>query len=89
MTARRTPSETRLEKIIADLRDDNERMKAKLQPAPVYVPLKRAEARGYSTETIRRWCQCGLVKHRRDGPRRLLVDQTDLTARCARLAGNR
>jgi hypothetical protein len=55
--------------------------------APVFVPIKCASARGYSVETIRRWCHRGLVNHRRDGPR-LLVDQTDLTERCNRLTGN-
>lgn len=55
-------------------------------PAPVFVPIKRAKARGYSNETIRRWCHADLVNHRWDGSR-LLVDQDDLTARCNRLIG--
>jgi hypothetical protein len=74
----------------AQLTADNSRMAAtiaKLQTAPHYVPIKAADARGYSTETVRRWCHRGLVKHRWDGMR-LLVDQTDLTARCDRLTGN-
>jgi hypothetical protein len=62
-------------------------LRAALQPAPAFVPLKRAEARGYSTETVRRWCHRKLVKHRWDGTR-LLVDQNDLTERCNRLTGN-
>jgi hypothetical protein len=59
---------------------------AELEHPPHYIPIKCAEARGYSTETIRRWCHAGLVNCRRDGSR-LLVDQDDLTARCNRLAG--
>jgi hypothetical protein len=65
-------------------------LRAALQPsppAPVFVPLKRAEARGYSVETVRRWCHRKLVKHRWDG-QRLLVDQNDLTERCNRLTGH-
>ena len=74
------------QRLIDALRADNERLRAQLEP-PHFVPVKAAEARGYSTETVRRWCHRGLVKHRWDGER-LLVDQTDLTARCNRLTGN-
>jgi hypothetical protein len=83
---RRQPSASEMRRLIADLQADNDRLRAALAP-PHFVPVKAAEARGFSSETIRRWCHRGLVKHRWDGTR-LLVDQTDLTARVNRLTGN-
>jgi hypothetical protein len=35
-----------------------------LEMPPHFVPIKAAEARGFSAETIKRWCHAGLVKHR-------------------------
>jgi hypothetical protein len=82
---RRQPSVSVMRRLIAELQTENDRLRAQLEP-PHFVPIKAAEARGYSPETVRRWCQRKLVKHRWDGTR-LLVDQTDLTARCNRLSG--
>jgi hypothetical protein len=86
MPAPRRASLASQQRLIDVLRADNERLRAQLAP-PHFVPVKAAEARGYSTETVRRWCHRGLVKHHWDGTR-LLVDQTDLTARVNRLTGN-
>jgi len=84
-----TPAESRLQRLVDTLREDNARLQAQLEaslPVPHFVPIKVAQAFGYSTETVRRWCHRGLVNHRWDGSH-LLVDQVDLTARCKRLTG--
>jgi hypothetical protein len=87
---RRASLASRQQRLIDALRADNARkaaLFAELTAPPHFVPVKAAEARGYSAETVRRWCHRNLVKHRWDGTR-LLVDQNDLTARCNRLTGN-
>jgi hypothetical protein len=97
MPGPRRPSYTaKLEAMLAAFEADNAALRqhitekdqriAELEHPPHFVPLKRVEARGYSTETVRRWCHGKLVKHRWDG-QRLLVDQNDLTERCNRLTG--
>src|ERR1700681_915446 len=96
MSARRPSYTAKLEAMLADYAADNARLRQrdaeqckrseKIEHPPHFVPLKRVEARGYSTETVRRWCHRKLVKHRWDG-QRLLVDQSDLTERCNRLTG--
>jgi hypothetical protein len=88
MPSRRLPY-AELERLASDFARDNAALRERLESLehpPHFVPLKRAEALGYSTETIRRWCHRKLVKHRWDGTR-LLVDQDDLTERCNRLTG--
>jgi hypothetical protein len=89
MSAPRRLPYAELERLASDFARDNAALRARLaqlENPPHFVPLKRVEARGYSTETVRRWCHSKLVKHRWDG-QRLLVDQDDLTERCNRLTG--
>ena len=74
-SARRASSVTQ-DKLIASLRADNERLRSQLAP-PHFVPVEAAEARGFSPETIRRWCHRGLVKHRWDGMRLLVSRRSD------------
>jgi hypothetical protein len=79
MTARRLPY-SELQRLAADFARDNAALRARLallENPPHFVPLKRAEARGYSTETIQRWAT--LIDARLDGGK-WYVNPTNLSA---------
>ncbi|MFK4525727.1 hypothetical protein ABIF90_003708 [Bradyrhizobium japonicum] len=77
--------------VVAALKQTIEQLQARVaeleQPAPQWMPLKRAASVcGLNYETVRVWAERGLIEAHREG-KRWMVNFASLTARQARLFG--
>jgi hypothetical protein len=88
--ARRQPSRSELERIIANLRADNARLLAQQSsspPAPLKIALKLAAYNAdLDPERLRRWCVAGIVRSEKIGGQ-WFVDKSDLARRMHSLTG--
>lgn len=75
-----------LHETIAELRAANERQAAQLNElaGPVeWLALRACDRGGYTSETLRKWCELGIVESRREG-RRIFVNTRSLAAHLKR-----